>query len=227
LYGGATDGLKTVATAAAPGKLLTAMGVAVLFGMAHALMPGHGKSVLVSYYLGRPSRIMHGVISSSILVLTHVGMAVVLVMAGFATIQRTLAGAGRAHFLEATSSAFIIAIGIWLLTRALRGHYHGEAPSTRFLPVAAGFVPCPLTTFIMVYALGHGMVAAGLAVTAAMAGGMILTISAFAAATVLCRDTVFYFLRRRERLWHQASHVFEIASAAAVIGTGIWLLSMR
>jgi ABC-type nickel/cobalt efflux system permease component RcnA len=227
LYSGATDGLKTVATAADPGKLLTAMGVAVLFGMAHALMPGHGKSMLVSYYLGRPSRIMHGVVSSSILVLTHVGMALVLVMAGFAVIQRTLAGAGRAPFLEAASSALIIAIGIWLLTQALRGYHHGEASSNRFLPFAAGFVPCPLTTFIMVYALGHGMVAAGLAVTAAMAGGMILTISAFAAASVLCRDAVFYLLRRRERLWHQASHVFEIASAIAVIGAGIWLLNTR
>jgi ABC-type nickel/cobalt efflux system permease component RcnA len=227
LYGGATGGLKTVATAADPGRLLSAMGVAVLFGMAHALMPGHGKSVLVSYYLGRPSRIMHGVVSSSILVLTHVGMAVLLVMAGFAVIQRTLAGAGRAPFLEAASSALIIAIGIWLLAQALRGHHHHEARSNRLLPFAAGFVPCPLTTFIMVYALGHGMIGAGLAVTAAMAGGMILTISAFAAAAVLCRDAVFYFLQRREHLWHKASHVFEIASAIAVIGAGIWLLSMR
>jgi nickel/cobalt transporter (NicO) family protein len=76
--------------------------------MAHALMPGHGKSVVVSYYLGRPSRIMHAVVSSSILVLTHVGMAVLLVTAGFAVIQRTVAGAGRAPYLEAASSALII-----------------------------------------------------------------------------------------------------------------------
>jgi ABC-type nickel/cobalt efflux system permease component RcnA len=227
LYGGATDGLKTVATAADPAKLLTAMGVAVVFGIVHALMPGHGKSVLVSYYLGRSSRIMHGVVSSSVLVLTHVGMAIVLVMGGFIVVQRTLAGAGRAPFLEAASSAFIIAIGIWLLAQALRGHRHGEVRSNRFLPLAAGFVPCPLTTFIMVYALGHGMVAAGLAVTAAMASGMILTISAFAIAAVLFRDGVFYFLQRRERLWHRASHVLEIVSAAAVIGAGIWLLNMR
>jgi ABC-type nickel/cobalt efflux system permease component RcnA len=60
-----------------------------------------------------------------------------------------------------------------------------------------------------------------------MASGMILTISAFAAAAVLCRDDVFYFLRRREHLWHKSSHVFEIASAVAIIGAGIWLLSMR
>jgi hypothetical protein len=60
-----------------------------------------------------------------------------------------------------------------------------------------------------------------------MAGDMILTITAFAAAAVLCRDTVFYFLRRREHLWHKASHACEIASAIAVIGAGIWLHSMR
>ena len=31
-------------------------GPAFVFGMVHALMPGHGKTVLVSYHLGRPSR---------------------------------------------------------------------------------------------------------------------------------------------------------------------------
>jgi len=39
-------------------------------------------------------------------------------------------------------------------------------------------IPCPLTTFIMSYALARGMLAAGLAVTAAMTVGMIATIGA-------------------------------------------------
>jgi len=34
-----------------------------VFGMVHALMPGHGKSVLVSYHLGRPSRLIEGALS--------------------------------------------------------------------------------------------------------------------------------------------------------------------
>jgi ABC-type nickel/cobalt efflux system permease component RcnA len=227
LYGGATEGLHTIATAADHSRLLGAMGFAVLFGIVHAMMPGHGKSVLVSYYLGRPGRVAQSVASSVLLVLTHVGMAVVLVLAGFMMVQKTLAGAGRAPLLEALSSALIIVIGLWLLVQGVRGHQHGNAQSSRLLSIAAGFVPCPLTTFIMVYALAHGVVIAGLLVTAAMAAGMVLTISAFAAAAVLFRNGLFRLLKRHERQWHRASHVFEIASAGAVIVAGIWLLKMR
>jgi ABC-type nickel/cobalt efflux system permease component RcnA len=31
------------------------MVAAVLFGAVHAMMPGHGKTVLVSYHLGQPA----------------------------------------------------------------------------------------------------------------------------------------------------------------------------
>jgi ABC-type nickel/cobalt efflux system permease component RcnA len=76
----------------------------------------------------------------------------------------------------------------------------------------------------MVYTVAHGMAAAGLLVTAAMAAGMVLTISAFAIAAILFHNALFHFFKRRERQWHRMSHIFEILSAAAVIGAGIWLL---
>jgi nickel/cobalt transporter (NicO) family protein len=80
LYGGATEGLHTFATSPDPSRLLGATAFAVLCGTVCALMPGHGKSVLVSYYLGRPSRILQSIGAGAVLVLTHVGMAVVLVL---------------------------------------------------------------------------------------------------------------------------------------------------
>ena len=36
--------------------VMVAMAAAILFGAVHALMPGHGKIVLISYHLGQPSR---------------------------------------------------------------------------------------------------------------------------------------------------------------------------
>jgi ABC-type nickel/cobalt efflux system permease component RcnA len=79
------------------------MAAAFVFGMAHALMPGHGKTVLVSYHLGRPSRVVEGVTTGALLALTHVGSAVVFVLAGVAVISRLLAAAGRASAFEMTS----------------------------------------------------------------------------------------------------------------------------
>jgi nickel/cobalt transporter (NicO) family protein len=227
LYGGSADGLKVVASSADPIKLMAALGFAVLFGSVHALMPGHGKSVLMSYYLRRPSRIAGGVASSAFLVMTHVGMAIVLVLTGFIVVQRTLAGAGRTPALETMSSALIIGIGAVLLVTALRGHNHEQPSNNPLLAIAAGFVPCPLTTFIMVYAASNGMIVAGLLVTAAMASGMILTVSLFAFAAVFLRERLFRVLARRDKLLHGVGHAFEILSAFAVIASGIWLLTAR
>jgi hypothetical protein len=70
-------------------------------GAVHALMPGHGKTVLVSYHLGQPAKLREGIANGAILALTHVGLAVVLVLAGFAVISRALAGARRNSRLQA------------------------------------------------------------------------------------------------------------------------------
>jgi nickel/cobalt transporter (NicO) family protein len=64
-------------------------------------MPGHGKTVLVSYHLGQPAKLREGIANGAILALTHVGLAVVLVLAGFAVISRALAGARRNSRLQA------------------------------------------------------------------------------------------------------------------------------
>ena len=50
-------------------------------------------------------------------------------------------------------------------------------------------IPCPLTTFVLSYALARGVLASGLLVTAAMAVGMITTVGGVAlVATVRARS---------------------------------------
>ena len=228
LYGEAIGGVKTIAAGADPEKLTLAIAFAALFGLIHALMPGHGKSVIVSYYLGHPGRILGGVATSAILVLTHVGMAVTFVLAGYIVIERAFAAAGRAPAFNVASSVLIIAIGLWLVYRALRGHNPEHAHHNgRAVAIAAGFVPCPLTTFIMVYAVAHGIVFAGLVVTAAMAAGMIATVGAFALGAIVLRDRFFAFLIR-SAVWRQRlGRIAEVLSGIAIIGSGVWLMISR
>src|SRR5262249_56360044 len=115
------------------------------------------------------------------------------VLGGFTVVHMTLGGVGRAPAFEAVSAVLVIAIGLWLLLRALRqSHAHTEAES-RTLAFATGLVPCPLTTFIMVYATAHGIVGAGLLLTAAMASGMIATILLFVVSTILLRQRALPF----------------------------------
>ena len=227
LYGSATAGLKSFAAGPEPAILLAGLAFAVLFGSVHALMPGHGKVALVSYYLGRPSRLIGGVVTSVVLILTHVGSAIVLVLAGWTVMRATLGGVGRAPVFEAASAILVTAIGVWLLVRALHhSHPHTEAES-RTLAFATGLVPCPLTTFIMVYATANGIVAAGLLLTAAMAVGMIATILVFVGCTIVLRERALRFLMRTGPWRERVGRVLESASAFAVIAFGVWLFATR
>ena len=228
LYGGASAELKGLAGGFDAAKLIVAMTIAALFGMVHAFMPGHGKTVIVSYYLGRPASFLSSVGTSAILILTHVGSAVVLVLAGFIVIRRTIGGAGRAPAFEIASAALIVTIGLWLLYRAWRPHEHKHATTDgRVLAFVTGLVPCPLTTFIMVYATAQGIIAAGLLVTAGMAIGMTVTIALFALAAVLLRDRFMVLMQRTDRVRLHVGRGLEVVSAIAIIVFGVWLLANR
>ncbi len=157
LFHSATAELKNFAGDASALSVLTALAVATLFGFVHALMPGHGKVALVSYYLGHPARFIAGVGTSALLILTHVGSAAVLVLAGFTVIRATLGGAGRAPAFEAASAVSVTAVGIWLLVRSVRHDHSHLAHNAGFLAFATGLVPCPLTTFIMIYSVANGI----------------------------------------------------------------------
>ena len=198
-----------------------------MFGFVHALMPGHGKIALVSYYLGRPSRMLSGFVTTPILIVTHVGSAVLLVVAGFSVLRHTLAGVGRAPAFEAASAILVIAIGIWLFIRGLwHSHAHPETDS-RALAFAAGLVPCPLTTFIMVYASSRGIIGAGLLLTGAMALGMIASILLFVICTIIFRELALGFLVRTKTMRERVGRVLEGGSALAVIAFGVWLFANR
>ena len=88
LYGGMAEQMRSAGDMS---QLPPLLAMAFLFGIVHALMPGHGKSLLVSYHFGRTGRWTGGIATGALLALTHVGLAIVLVLAGVAVISRTAA----------------------------------------------------------------------------------------------------------------------------------------
>jgi ABC-type nickel/cobalt efflux system permease component RcnA len=223
LYGGIASGLGDVAGGNTY-AIAVAMAAAVLFGAVHALMPGHGKTVLVSYHLGQPARLREGVVNGTILVLTHVGLALVLVLAGFAVISKAFAYGGRTPQFEAASGVLIALIGLYLLWRSVRSDPHSQAKDGTTLALVTGLIPCPLTTFIMSYALARGMLAAGLAVTAAMTVGMIATIGGIALAAVFARNRFMGILARTETWRHRTGRVLEVGGSVMVLVFGLWMV---
>jgi ABC-type nickel/cobalt efflux system permease component RcnA len=223
LYGGMASGLGDVAQGS-PWAVAVAMAAAVLFGALHALMPGHGKTVLFSYHLGQKGSLAASIANGAILALTHVGLAVVLVLAGFAVISKAFAVGGRTPQFETASGVLIVLIGAFLLWQAAARHEHAHAGDGRTLAFVTGLIPCPLTTFILSYALARGLLAAGLAVTAAMAVGMVVTIGAVAVIATLSRGRLLSLLARTEGFRDVLGRGLEVGGAILVLLFGAWTL---
>ena len=169
--------------------LAAVLPLGIVFGAAHALTPGHGKTVLATYLAGSRLAVVRGIAVAGVLSLTHVGSAVVLALAAAPLVQRTLGGAGRAPILEDLSRGLLAIIGLFLVVRALRKqpHVHPHREGL-MVGVVAGLIPCPLTLFTMFFALSRGVPEAGLTFALAMMLGVGVTLGLVALLSVVARD---------------------------------------
>ena len=64
--------------------------IGVVFGAAHAMTPGHSKSILVAYAMGKDVSARRALLTSAVLAVCHVAMAVLLAFAFTSLVQRTI-----------------------------------------------------------------------------------------------------------------------------------------
>ncbi len=195
--------------------LLAVLPLGIVFGSAHALTPGHSKSVLAAYILASGLRPGRALLTSFALSVTHITSAVLLAVVTNSLVQRTLVGAGRAPSIEWTSRAMLIAIGLWLIYRAIRAkpHVHGEGLATGFV---AGLIPCPLTLFVMTLALSRGAAEAGLAFSFSMLFGVAVVLGVVAIVSAMTRQYLVAFFSHYEKSISLSSRVIEAIAGAAL-----------
>jgi ABC-type nickel/cobalt efflux system permease component RcnA len=187
--------------------------IGFLYGVFHALGPGHGKSVIIGYFLGREAHPLRGIAMASWISLSHVVGAVAIVAVVHFILAESLASpVDEVDGLRVFSYAAILLIGLGMLWSALRdggrshahahgnGHHHdhdehcAHVPGARreqgILGFAAGFIPCSGAILILVFALTNGIVLSGIAMTLAIAVGMAITLSIMGVASILVRRQI-------------------------------------
>lgn len=220
-------GVRENASGAALASLL---GLAFVFGGVHAVTPGHGKSIVASYFLGRAAHPGRGLVMSLKLIGTHVLSAILLVLV-ISFLLDTRLGPRPADFpvVRLVSYGGVAIIGGYLLLHAVR---HRTQPAGRTeslperhgpLPYFAGLSPCPLTTIIMVTALANGMVALGLMVSLSMALGMTATVASLAVSMILGRRWLVELLAAHGAGIERMAATLQILGAAAVMTVGLTL----
>src|SRR5436190_11795214 len=224
IYAALTNDIAAYSHSRDLGALLAMLPLGIVFGAAHALTPGHSKSVLAAYILGSGLKVSRALLTSFVLSVTHITSAVLLALVTNTLVTRALVGAGRAPSIEWTSRVILVAIGLWLIFRAIRAkpHLHGEGVATGFI---AGLIPCPLTLFVMTLALSRNDPEAGLAFSVSMLLGVATILGAVAVVSAVTRNSLAHVFEHHGTAIDKVSRVMDALAGIALTSIALFELS--
>jgi|GEM_PF-5625915 len=178
--------------------IFMALIASIVYGMLHAIGPGHGKITLSSYVLARNistgKTVWMGFLSGfahamSSLILISVIIAVFhsSILQNFEAVQNNLTN---------ISFAIVAAIGFIILLNFIRNRLSKkdssmeEVTALRAAPViiSAGIIPCPGAAIILIFSYTMGMYLMGIICVLAMSMGMGLTIGLSAAVVSVAKN---------------------------------------
>ena len=110
-----------------PWMIAAGLGIAFVLGAAHALTPGHGKTIVAAYLVGSRGTLKHAAFLGGMVTFTH---TVSVFLLGLATLFlfHYVVPQNVTQVLGAISGLSIIAIGGWMLYHRLRGASHTHSP---------------------------------------------------------------------------------------------------
>ena len=221
--------------------LWTLVAVCFGYGVVHTLGPGHGKAVVVAYFLdsARPRAWIEGIFAGSWIAFTHT-LAALLLAGGLKTFAVFgLFGALReVRNVEIVSYTLILLIGFWRLWAGVSGHLHEHAhgdnghhhdhhhqhPAQRTLAgwlllTAAGIAPCAGALVVILLSLALGVLWAGVVGVIAIALGMAITLAAVGMASMVAHRLIIGDGRSREigRFTAIAASLIVIATAGTLL----------
>jgi ABC-type nickel/cobalt efflux system permease component RcnA len=199
--------------------------VAFALGAAHAIQPGHGKTLVTASSIGEGSTAGRGALLGLSTATVH--MASVALIAVLLWVTRAFRPE-QLHLVLAHATGFLIAaIGCWKLGRHLAGHgEHDDANpenhrsrSLWALAFAGGAVPCWDAVALVLVAEAIGRLRLGLLLLAAFSLGMAIVLVAVGAAAGRFREV---FRRSdRTRSWERR---LGIIGGIILIGIGVSLI---
>ena len=166
--------------------------LAVVLGGAHALAPGHGKTVMAAYLVGLRGTLRQAMTIGATVTITHT--AGVLLLGLVLSTTRAVASERVYPWLGLASGLLLAAVGVGLLARAARsrghdhphghGHPHPHDPGPPLgrrglvaLGLAGGLVPSPSAVVVLLGGIALGRAWLGVALVLAYGLGMAATLT--------------------------------------------------
>ena len=216
---------------------LALSGLGFLYGILHAIGPGHGKAIIATFTLSQPTARRQTLAIAIGGALMQGVSAILWVALAMGLLHLLMPDAvNHSHWLNRANAALIIAIGAYILYRhrprrrhdahcacGHHDHHHHDTPATSTLSpwaaiVAIGIRPCSGAVISLAAAWSWSLIGAGIAMTLAIACGTALTIATIA---LLCYHGRQHLARR---LTHDGARLARLTRTLALVGGLILIL---
>ena len=215
-----------------PRFILLALLSAMFLGAAHALSPGHGKTLVAAYLVGARGTVQQAILLGLVVTVTHVSSVALL---GLVTLflSKYVLAASLYPWIGVTSGAGVMAVGAGLLRarlgtrRAVEDEHDGfaqdkpadGAPSLRrllLLGVTGGAVPCPSALVVLLSAVALHRITFGMLLIAAFSMGLAGVLVGIGVAVVRAQGWL-----RRMGAFSRPTSWLPVASAVVVVALGL------
>ena len=204
--------------------ILASLAAAFFWGMAHALSPGHGKTIVAAYLVGQRGTPWHAAALGLIVTATHtIGVfalgLVTLALSQFIVPEQLY------PWLNLVSGVLVVAIGAAVFRSRFRRHHHHhhdhshEAPSRASLVtvgISGGLLPCPSALVVLLAAISLHRVAFGMVLIVAFSAGLALSITGIGLVAVFAKQ-VF----KRASFEGRLIRLLPAASALVILAAGL------
>ena len=208
--------------------ILASLAAAFFGGTAHALSPGHGKTIVAAYLVGRRGTPWHAAALGGIVTATHtIGVfalgLVTLALSQF-IVPETLY-----PWLNLVSGVLVVAIGITVFRSRLghrrahahdHDHHHHEEQLGRgsllAVGISGGLLPCPSALVVLLAAISLHRVAFGMILIVAFSAGLALSITGIGLIAVLAKQAF-----RRVSFDGRLIRLLPAASALVILAAGL------
>ncbi|NMM46226.1 high frequency lysogenization protein HflD [Rhodospirillaceae bacterium KN72] len=230
------------------------IGLSFLYGIFHAVGPGHGKAVVASFLMARDSKIRDGIMLSWLIAAVQAVVAIAAVaILGWVLDFGRIALLESMPLVETVSYGLIVLLGAGMIWNTLRGHgcdhdHHGmghdhdhdhhhhhdtrvERRRSRWefiaTGVASGLRPCTGSLIVLLFTLAAGIYWIGVVSAFAMAVGVSITVSTIGILSILARRGIVHISLESGRagLVERVPRLLALAGSIAVCLIGLVLLA--
>ncbi|MDO9577688.1 MAG: hypothetical protein Q7J16_07360 [Candidatus Cloacimonadales bacterium] len=210
---------------------LILISVSLLFGVIHAIGPGHGKMIVGAYFLKEKASPINALKLGSIIAITHSGLAILLGIL-FGIIVKSMKMHGRIdvqNYIGIISGAFITLLGIFYFWQKIKCKNH-SLPGKKneiLLGIFSGMIPCPVSMTIILFSIYLDVFFFGFLSVLFFSVGMACTISLLGFIIIKSRHLISRISIKNKQKAQAIQRVFGIVTSLLIIIIGLNLIFTR